>query len=152
MTSLFPGCGPSCYRKKKLDALQYAKDSEAYEVALHGHGWVRAKKEKEATAEADAQVSEYRKRFDDWTKNSQPSDSEEVQNMKYQIERDSTLAAILNRLGSIFTKPPSTGSSSGWWFGVFLDFVITVLALVLVYSIYTTFVASRMAGGKRLVK
>ena len=151
MTSMFPACGPSCYRKKKLDALQYAKDSDAYEVELHGLGWVQAKKEKEATSEAEAQVSEYKKKFSEIMNSAQPDDSEEVKDMKYQIERDSTLAGILNRLNSFFSKPP-TSASSGWYFGVFLDIIITVLGIGVVYLIYKNFVASRMVGGKRLVK
>jgi len=149
MTTLFPECGPSCYRKKKLDALQYAKDSDAYELALHGHNWVQAKKTKEAKAESDKQVSAYKKKFSEITV--EPSDSQEVRDMKYQIERDSTLAGILNRLTSFFSKPPSP-SSSGWYFSVFLDIVITVLSLVVVYLVYKHFVAGRMVGGKRLVK
>ena len=148
MTSLFPGCGPSCYRKKKLDALQYAKDSEAYEVELHGHGWVKEKKEKEATAEADAQVAEYRKRFNEVLK---VEESQYSKDLKYQINRNSDLSAVLNRLHQFFTNPPSN-SSSGWWFGVFLDLIITVLVIVVIYLIYTNFIASRMAGGKRLGK
>ena len=148
---MFPACGPSCHRKKKLEALQYAKDSDAYEIALHGHGWVQAKKEKEATSEADAQVSEYKKKFAEIVKSAQPDDSEEVKDMKYQIARDSTLAGILNRLNSFFSKPPSS-TSSGWYFGVFLDIVITLFAILVIYLIYKNFVASRMVGGKRLVK
>jgi len=141
MTSLFPACGPSCFRQKQLDALKYSKDVEANELVVHGHNWVQNKKEKEATEEADAEVSEYRRRFNEWEDSTQPSDSQEVRDMKYQIERDSTLAAILNRLNSFFSKPPSSGSS-GWWFGVFLDFVITVLALGVVYLLYKTFVVT----------
>ena len=152
MTSLFPGCGPSCARKKRVDALQYAKDSDEKDIEIYGYGYVQAKKEKEATAEADAQVADYKKQFADWTANSQPTDSEEVKDMKYQIDRDSDLAAILNRLNTFFTKPVQPSSSSGWWFGLFLDFIITILSLVVVYLIYSTFFASRMVGGKRLGK
>jgi hypothetical protein len=151
MTSLFPGCGPSCARKKKLDALQYAKDSEAYEVALYGDGWVRTKKQEEATKEADEQVSKYKKQFAEWSHVNQPADSDDVKDMKYQINRDVTLAAILNRLHTLFNKP-SPSSYSGWWFGLFLDFVITVLAAVVIYMIYSVFIAGRMVGGKRLGK
>ena len=147
MTALFPSCGPSCYRKKKLDALKYAQESDEKDLAIYGHGYVQAKKQTEATAEADKQVTEYRARFKDWLDNSQPEDSED---MKYQIERDASLAAILNTLNKFFSQPPST--SSGWWFSALLDFIITILAILLVYLIYTTFVASRMVGGKRLGK
>jgi hypothetical protein len=142
---MFPGCGPTCFRKKKLDALQYAKDSEAYEVALHGHGWVQAKKEKEATLEADSQVSIYKNKFNELQNNIEPSDSEEVKDMKYQIERDSTLAAILNRLTSLFYNHTSTN----WYFSALLDLIITVLAI---YLIYIAFLKGRIVGGKRLVK
>jgi hypothetical protein len=142
---MFPGCGPTCFRKKKLDALQYAKDSEAYEVALHGHGWVQAKKEKEATLEADSQVSIYKNKFNELQNNIEPSDSEEVKDMKYQIERDSTLAAILNRLTSLFYNHTSTNC----YFSALLDLIITVLAI---YLIYIAFLKGRIVGGKRLVK
>ena len=148
MTSLFPGCGPSCYRKKKIEALKYAKDSEALEVELHGHGWVQAKKEKEATAEADAQVAEYRTKFKEISEVEEP---EEVGELKQEIHRKQTLSSILNRLNSFFSKPPSISSWS-WWFGVFLDLVITVLVIVVIYLIYVNFVAGRMVGGKRLGK
>jgi hypothetical protein len=151
MTTLFPGCGPSCYRKKKLDALQYANDSEEKEIAIYGHGYVQSKKEKEATVEADKQVLDYKKRFSDFTKNSQKDDPQDVKDMKYQIERDSTLAAILNNLNGFFSKPPPS-SHSGWWFGIFLDFIITILSLAVIYLIYSTFSASRIVGGKRLGK
>ena len=149
---MFPACGPSCYREKKLAELQYAKDSDAYEIELHGRGWVQAKKEKQAKADADKQVSEYRKRFEDITNKAQPEDTPEMKDMKYQIERDSTLAAILNRLNTLFNSPPPPKTSSGWWFSVFLDVAITILVLVVIYLIYKTLVAGRMVGGKRLGK
>ena len=152
MTSMFPGCGPSCYREKKIAALQYAKDSDAYDAEVYGHGWVQAKKEAEAKVDADNQVSEYQKRYEDILSTAQPEDSAQVEDMKYQIERDSNLAAILNRLHTFFNAPPPPKSSSGWWFSVFLDVVITVLVLVIIYLIYKTFVASRIVGGKRLGK
>jgi hypothetical protein len=150
MTSLFPTCGPSCYREKKLAALQYEKDSDAYDAELYGHGWVQAKKETEAKADADKQVSEYRKQYEDILSTAQPEDSAEVEDMKYQIQRDSDLAAILNRLHTFFNSPPPPKSSSGWWFSVFLDVVITVFMLAIIYLLYKMFVASRMVGGKRL--
>lgn len=152
MTSMFPACGPSCFREKKLAALQYAKDSDAYDIEVHGRGWVQAKKEKQAKADADKQVSEYRKQYEDITTKAQPEDTSEIQDMKYQINRDATLAAILNRLHGFFNSPPPPKTSSGWWFSFLLDAIITLLVLVIIYLVYKTFVAGRMVGGKRLGK
>lgn len=150
MTSLFPACGPSCFRKKQLDALKYAADSEEKEIVLYGHGYVMAQKQKKATADADAQVAEYRKRFNDIPV---VENSEYVGDLKYNIERNVTLARILNRLNTFFSvKPTSSNSTSGWWFRAFLDFAITVLAIVVIYLGYSYFFASRLSGGKRLVK
>ena len=149
MTGLFPACGPSCFRKKQIDALKYAADSEEKDIALHGHGYVMDKKQKAATAEADAQVAEYRRMFKDVP---EVEDSEYVADLKYNIERNATLAGILNRLNTFFTTQPASSSPSGWWFGAFLDFVITLLAIAVIYLGYTYFFPSRMVGGKRLGK
>ena len=150
MTSMFPACGPSCYREKKIAALQYAKDSDAYDIEVHGRGWVQAKKEKQAKLDADKQVSEYQKQYEDILSKAEPEDTTEIQDMKYQIQRDSNLAAILNRLHTFFNSPPPPKTSSGWWFSFLLDAIITLFVIVIIYLIYQTFVASRMAGGKRL--
>jgi len=149
MTTLFPACGPSCFRKKQLDALKYASDSEEKEIALHGHGYVMAKKQKEATADADAQVEEYRKRFKDVPV---VENSDYASALNYNTDRNANLAGILNRLNTFFTAQPASSSSSGWWFGAFLDFVITLLVVLVVYLAYNYFFPSRMLGGKRLGK
>jgi len=148
MTSLFPACGPSCFRKKQLEVLKYAQDSEEKDIALHGHGYVMAKKQKEATADADAQVADYRKRFNDVPV---VESSYYVSDLNYNIDRNATLAGVLNRLNTVF-ETPASNSSSGWYFSLFLDFVITILAIIVVYLAYTYFFASRMVGGKRLGK
>jgi len=152
MTSMFPACGPSCFREKKLAALQYAKDSDAYEIEVHGRGWVQSKKEKQAKSDADKQISEYRKQYEDIINKDQPEDTSEIKDMKYQIQRDSDLAAILNRLHTFFNSPPPPKTSSGWWFSFLLDAIITLLVVVIIYLIYKNFVAGRMVGGKRLGK
>jgi hypothetical protein len=147
---MFPACGPSCFREKKIAALQYAKDSDAYDAEVHGHGWVQAKKETEAKADANKQVSEYKTQYQDIIAKAQPEDTGEIDDMKYQIERDSNLSAILNRLHTFFNSPLPPKTSSGWWFGVFLDVVITGLVLVVIYLLYKMFVPGRIVGGKRL--
>lgn len=149
MTGLFPACGPSCFRKKQVDALKYAADSEEKDIVLYGRGYVTDKKQKAATSEADAQVAEYRKRFNDIPA---VEESEYVSDLKYNIERNATLARILNRLNTFFSTQAASSSSSGWWFGAFLDFVITLLAIAVIYLAYTYFFPSRMLGGKRLGK
>jgi len=150
MTGLFPACGPSCFRKKQIDALKYAEDSEKKDIALYGHGYVMDKKQKAATSEADAQVEEYRRRFKDIP---EAENSEYVENLKYNIERNATLARILNRLNTFFTTNASSSNSSWTWvFGAFLDFIITILGLLVIYLAYTYFFPSRMVGGKRLGK
>lgn len=147
---MFPACGPSCYREKKIAALQYAKDSDAYDIEVHGHGWVQKKKEAQAKADADKQVSEYQKQYEDILSKAEPEDTAEIQDMKYQIMRDSNLAAILNRLHTFFNSPPPPKTSSGWWFSFLLDAVITLFVIVIIYLIYKTFIASTFVGGKRL--
>ena len=150
MTGLFPACGPSCFRKKQIDALKYAEESEEKDIALYGHGYVMDKKQKAATAEADAQVAEYRKMFNDIP---EVEDSEYVGDLKYNIERKATLARILNRLNTFFSVQPSSSNSSWTWvFGAILDLIITILGIFVIYLAYNYFFPSTMTGGKRLGK
>jgi hypothetical protein len=179
-----PSCDLDCQRQKQLSDLKYAldlaektksTDPEGYQQArikyytlLEGQGWLAKEKESIARSELDPLISEYTAKYEELksAKKSQSifanlagalktqAESDEHDNnfLKKQISKGVDQTNTLNRMSQL------TGIPAGFTFlpylSIILDIVIGILAIVIVYMLYSRFfktaqVEQVVSAGKR---
>jgi hypothetical protein len=157
-------CDFDCQKNKKLKVLSSAmvtaiqnkeKDPEAYEQARtayytfkDGQGWVHQEKEKKANDTVLPIMDSYQKKFDKMKQdmvyqaaaaqakqdalNSQVGDEDEVRFIHSEIEKEQDQASVYKRMQELATVPVDVYA----WLPSFLDLVLGIMILFLVYQIF----------------
>jgi len=152
-------CDVACQRTKQLkellSTLQEATVNkgtapEAYERARinyytvkEGQGWLQAEKERTAKQLVKPIVAKYKARYESSRTAPQLVNHEEVGDeaesrfIQDQIEKERNTAGVRQRLMEL----TSDASPETKWYNYFIDILIAILALVIVYQLLTKYTA-----------
>jgi len=165
-------CDIECQRNKELKRLSSNvvnaiankdKDPEAYEkakvayyTAKDGQEFASKDKEEKAKQEAQTTLDSYQKRFDDMKniliqnsalkqakkdiENSQVGDEDELRYIHSEIEKERDDSSVQQRLKELAGLPQDVY----WWLPSFLDLVLGIGILYLVYQIFVQGKLSRI--------
>jgi hypothetical protein len=148
-------CDIQCQKNKQLSTLltnlheattRKGVDPEAYEQARiayytlkEGNTWLQAEKEKIARQKIDPIINQYKTRYAELqarkdTKDTEVGDEDEARFIHAQIQEEQNRAGVHKRLREL-------GPVSQSWFPLFLDVLIGILILLIVYLAITKFSA-----------
>ena len=179
-----PSCDLDCQRQKQLSDLKYALDlaektkstnPEGYQQArvkyytlLEGQGWLAKEKESIARSELDPLISGYTAKYEELkaATKSQSIFANLAGALKHQAAEDENnnnfikkqIAQTGDRTATLYRMSQLTGLPAGFTFlpylSIILDVVIGLLALVIVYMLYSRFFKSAqveevLSAGKR---
>jgi hypothetical protein len=165
---LSPPCDMECQKQKNLALLKTALDSAeenkeenpvayekariAYYTLLNGQGWLQSEKQRIAKDEVEPLLTSYTTKYNalksekqsqqvfvnlqSLLKTQEESDLADNSFFKKQLEQEKSHTDVLNRLNVL--QPGST-SSLIRYIPIFVDFVIFLLALVVLYLFITKF-------------
>lgn len=139
---------------KEQDPAGYEKARIAYYTLLNGQGWLQSEKQRIAKQEVEPLLKSYTTKFNSLKsekqsqqvfvnlqsvlKGQEESDLADNSFFKKQLEKEKSKTDVLNRLNSL--QPGSTSTSSVMsYIPILIDFVIFLLALVVLYLLVTKF-------------
>jgi len=157
-------CDIECQRNRQLRKLgsemvtaiqNKDKDPEAYEKARasyytvkEGQGWVHQDKEKQANEKVQPILDSYQQKFDKMKQdslyrsasaqakqdllNSQIGDEDEVRFIHSEIEKERDQASVYQRMKELQGLPVDVYA----WLPSFLDFVLSIMILYIVYQLF----------------
>lgn len=139
---------------KEQDPAAYEKARIAYYTLLNGQGWLQSEKQRIAKQEVEPLLRSYTTKYNalkgeqqsqkvfvnlqSVLKSQEQSDLTDTSFFKKQLEKERSQTDVLNRLNSL--QPDSTSSFSVFqYIPILIDFVIFLLALIVLYLLITKF-------------
>ena len=135
-------------QNKDKDPQAYEKARASYYTVKEGQGWVHEDKERQANERVQPILDSYQRKFDAMKQNllyqsaaaqakqdllnSQIGDEDEVRFIHSEIEKEREQASVYQRMKELQGLPVDVYS----WLPSFLDFVLSITILYIVYQLF----------------
>jgi len=148
----------SAIQNKDEDPKAYEKARASYYTVKEGQGWVHQDKERQANERVQPILDSYQRKFNTMKQNllyqsataqakqdllnSQIGDEDEVRFVHSEIEKEREQASVYQRLKELQGLPTDVYS----WLPSFLDFVLSIAILYVVYQLFVEGKLWRITG------